>query len=374
MGAFFSVLILSGEPLSSDAAVKAWLTDSALLEGHRLSGTCTTFVMGESATGVVGPPVPLGNPGEAAAHLSNFSNGPVIGIDVHDSDLLTLGLWEEGVAVQILEVGPVVTEPLPDLNPAWEKLLLPGKTLHDFSASLATPAVFAEEVLARAGESMGWFTDRLVLSEEDLPDVLSRYPIYRTGISGSLTDPVAESVTDLVTDLVTDPLTNPANEPATEQGPAQLGHRGGIHEVVAKVGGQLTAQIIAHSVSSPGSRLTVMAWGEALDKGLIEPQAIQLMTGYPTGLQPQYHTDVTPGDNPVAYSFGVEIPAGFPEMSLFFQQLGAKEGMKKWLETRFEATLVAKALKPGAETLHLALLPEDDHDRAVTWSVEVVIN
>ncbi len=68
------------------------------------------------------------------------------------------------------------------------------------------------------------------------------------------------------------------------------------------------------------------------------------------------------------------VAEGFVDQVAAVQGVGAEEGVRRWLETRIEATVTAKALRPGTGVLHVALIPDDVDERAVTWSIDAEVS
>ena len=357
MGAYFSLLVLSGTPAEADATVAAWLDASEWeeieeeegQEGEEMMGTCTTFRAGQDAVGIAGDPVPLADPErlrETTTEVSSHADDLVVGIDVEDSDVLTLVVADAGTAHQVVRVGPAVETPVSTPDRIWTRVLDTEHSLDDLAAAWAAPATYAEDALDRTCALCGWAGDRLQPHVESTPPVVTKRHVR---------------------------LTSPDTDEESGKEETQLGHIGGDHGVTASVGDDARFRVVAHSIAGKGAKLTVIARGSALDDELLDPQTVGLTVGHPA--TPRVHTSAPLRDNGnddgrrVSAQFDSTIPPGFETPAAAMRGVSATEGVRRWLKTRIEAAVSAKAVQSGTGVLTVDLIP-DDAD-AVTWSVDV---
>ncbi|MBA9005295.1 hypothetical protein [Thermomonospora cellulosilytica] len=344
MGSYFALVLIAGPPADADAAVAGWLHDTGWQEADGAPARCTTFEAGPQVLGVAGDPAPTADPAllqEVAAGLSARTGHLAVGIDVEDSDILTLLVAEAGTVRQVVRCGPAVAAPPPVPHPVWGRLLGPGGSLDDLATAWTQPAVYAEEVLDRIAGLCGWHADRLRPGGEAHRPVVAERRVRRAG-----------------------------DEDRSAAGPARFGHVGGDDVVEARAGVPVRPRIIAHSVGGDGAGVTVIAWGPAIEEGLLRPLSAELLVGVPQ--QPLARTGVSlvPGP-PATGHFDAAVPAGYPDQATAIRGVPPDEGIRRWLGTRIEAAVILTAERPGTGDLHLGLLPEGDRDRAVAWTVGV---
>jgi len=354
MGTTAAMIVLSGPPAAGDAAVAAWLAATGWEETAVATAICTTFALAPEALGVTGEPLPSGDPRrlrQATEELSRRTGGLAVGIGIEDSDILVLAVAEAGSLHSSVELGPIAAVPAPAPDPIWDHLLAPGFSREDLAAVWAAPATYAEEVLAGTARLCGWATEPLLPGAPTGRSVVKQRSLRRI-----------------------DPDARPDAHPAGPGEGARLGHVGGDEAVRAAAGADLRLQVVAHGIGEPGTRLTVIVWGPALDEGLIRLRGVELLIGHPAAPQARLSAPFGDAPPPAAVHFEVALPRGVADQAAALRGVSAQEGVRRWLETRIEATVIATALRSGVATLHTGLIPDAIHDRAVTWSLDVDVS
>jgi len=299
----------------------------------------------------------------ALAERASAALGDAVGVLVHDSDVLTLSLARDGATVDTYSNAPgyfdavpeAVSDALAGKPEQWSALVDDTAPLTDLWRRGAGEA---EGILWDMAPLIGWERDRVMVGfnyrdEQDgdlrLSYRLSERPYHETR-SGGL------------------PRFNGGGHPIEQE---------------SSVGEELTLYCSAQSAGGAGAGVAIVAWGPALDEGLItmDKAAIILMKGgQHQRVEASFEASVTDGARGeqsrvrVARFPDVAIPAGVPMDALMRAPAGAqKAAMEALFSAQISFHAFGRALKPGARALHLAVVPAANRDGSTRHTVGVKV-
>jgi hypothetical protein len=322
---------------------------------------------------------------DLAARAAHALDGFAVAVLVHDSDALELRLFDRGGRTDRYCNAPeYCARVVPGAEPAgaeghperWRPLLRPGAEPAALRAAWDERALFAEQTLARTAELLGWDSGRASVGFDSL-------------------DREEPGLT---------PLRFRRVRPAAD--PPRFTTGEFVQQVTLAPGAPLRLSCTVASAGGPGRGIGVIAWGEALDEGLVaveEVEILRLLARRPEvvrgGLPPLQagaaraarplrgpalraaafhggrHGVFAPGPQAarrvlLAGLPAVEIPASAATAP---PDLTPERLVDAVTATRLHATLLGRALRPGAAPLHVALAPLANRAGAATCTVELTI-
>jgi hypothetical protein len=284
---------------------------------------------------------------------SKVTGAPAITVLVHDSDVLQLGLFESGRRKDAINTFPgYFGERAPDPKKTrgqpkrWQKLLTPG-SIDALSKVLAEEKLFAERTLADVAELIGLPIQRATVGYNYLREVdTAEWP----------------SMCRLRFRLRERP---PWEQRAT--GPTVLASRG--YGAVAHdfaVGDQLRVGATAHNRGGASTGLDIIAFGDAIARGLVAVDRFELLIGPP---QHNRHrllqaTETTSADGARMFMATLEdaaLPAGVVGDMSTLHAAAHGHDFRRVLEAmnagQVHVNVVGRVLRPGEGDLDVALVP-----------------
>jgi hypothetical protein len=150
---------------------------------------------------------------------------------------------------------------------------------------------------------------------------------------------------------------------ATEAVLSTFAHVGGTRaRLRVRVGESTALSMVAHNVGGASLGVTVVIWGPALDRGLLDPKEVLLIVG-----SPLHGSKLTSQLQLAQADLGPIRVANFPNAALrsgptspqtaFRPGVDFDTGWEAWLNTRVELSLATPALRLGSGEIHLGLVP-----------------
>ncbi|RKH68157.1 hypothetical protein D7X96_17850 [Corallococcus interemptor] len=297
--------------------------------------------------------------------LSSVLPSAVVGVRVHDSDVLDLWLAKEGPVVDRFRNWPgyFTGKPIPSRRTgrlagrpeAWRELLVSGAPDLLRAAWDAPPTrQGASEILGRLAPLLGWDSDRVTVGFRSLPDAV------RAGC----------------TVLALRPAASPVTAPSTRL-PA-LGHEGGVGPSLnARVGEQLTLSAVAHNTGGALRGLSIVLFGQALEDGLVTPGVAALTLGAPEdGREQEAPLSASRiGEQWVweAHFSDTLLPEGHADPAAAFRaSTSAEQAVSLWAATRVQVSISASAARAGRGELHIGLVPMQNPEAGQTsWTMRL---
>jgi len=299
-----------------------------------------------------------------ASLLSSVLPGQVVGVRVHDSDVLDLWLAKEGSIVDRFcnwpgyftgkPISSRRTGRLKGRPGVWRELLVSGAP-DLLRAAWDTPLIRqdASEILDRLAPLLGWVPDRVTVGFRSLPDEV------RAGCTMLALRPAA-------------PVT------ATSARPPALGHEGGVGPSLnARVGEQLTLSAVAHNTGGALRGLSIILFGQVLEDGLVTLGVATLTLGPPEdGREQQAPLSASRiGEQPVweAHFSDALLPEGYADPAAAFKaSTSAEQSVSLWAATRVQVSIPASASRAGRGELHIGLVPMQSPEEGQTsWTLRL---
>ncbi len=289
-----------------------------------------------------------------ARGLSKAIGGMAVTVLVHDSDILQLALFRKGKCLDRYDSHPAYFcegEPSkkelakvagkPD---RWAPLLTEGHRPEDLALAWREKKLFAEATLARTSELLGWTEGRAAVGFRYLEDDGLGEGVVRLRYCHA-TRPAhqeeAEGVPRFVTDLPPDVTLRPV-------------------ELALAVGDELRVSCTCRNAGGAGRGIEIRAWGSALEKGLVELTAFELLVG--NVLKGAKHVGVTPkvSANHVWHTtVDHEIPAGLRGGLASLGGASWREVQGAMMRAQVHVNAVGRVVAPGQGELNLALMPSE---------------
>jgi hypothetical protein len=289
---------------------------------------------------------------DSGARLSQASGRHVLSLLAHDDDFLEMKLFHQGRRLSTVNSWPGYFEGRPRAAPegdfeAWAALLPPPRTVAQLRQAWQPqePPGDVRPLLQRVAALLDLDVERCLQG----PDV-----------------PAAEadefiSLRVLAPDNLAD---------ASRRGqPAGLGHEGGVAgETVLPLGGRTRIEAITHSTGAGGAGLQVLAWGKALDAGLVAVRDASLALGLQAPLALALQGRLLMARLPAS-----QLPPGFAGPAEAFAQAGqaTDHGLDLWLSSRLALVLDLEAIAAGEGELQLAVQSLDHPDALAHWRTRV---
>jgi len=294
--------------------------------------------------------------------LSESTQSSVVSVLVHDSDVLLLGLFEKGKKVDQYDSHPEyfsgrkpskkTLERAAGKPNLWNDLLAPGISPDKLAAVLGEKKLFAEQTLADVAQCLGCPADRLgvgynYLEKSNIPEQELRIVRY------TLTK-------------------RPAHEKLAE-GPPQFKSKfpaeftivPARHELA--VGDELRVGVTCCNGGGAGEGVCIRAWGDPLDKGLVEIAAFELLIGNPLSGAKHIHLEPTVEAEGTKKVWKAEVKAPVP--AGVKGGLAALSGGTDWramqqvmYDAQVHVNVVGTVKTPGQGRLHVAICPLNDPD------------
>jgi hypothetical protein len=314
---------------------------------------------------------------------------------VHDSDILQLGLYQDGAELDRYDSHPNYwrEDPAEPRAPAtghaarWSSILAPGVGPATLRAGWEQHDLFADDTLRRVAGLFGWHEARCGLGFRRLAEVADDLDEH-TRLAFR---PSAE--------------VEAARPPIFAEGPPRFKQGGGQVQmsVVAGAGFQAVG-VSFRSAGGAGHGLQIVIWGSALEPGLIEPQAIRLIwKQHGASLHEVRECSLELGEAadglPLRYASvdDVPIPAGLSEaepgnppsseaaagpdfaspaaeiQGLRSTSLTMHRRMDLLAATLISIVLSGEARTPGSGQLHVGIMPLEHPAGQTSWTLEVTV-
>lgn len=268
-----------------------------------------------------------------AKHLSTTLDSSAITVLVHDSDVLLLGLFENGRILERFDSNPEFSgrkrrRKISALE--WTRFLIPGRTQQELEAALYEEKLFAENTLGRIAELLGMDVAqvgtgyRYILAEKK--DV-AQYQVLRFRAKVRPQESVSE-------------------------GPPQLLFKRSPLKIDVFIGTPFREHFGVHNVGGASKGLHIIAEGEALSGKLIALREAELMVGLPS--RPTLPANFDIGDLAAALTASRTTLPAVP-----FQERDTKDGKKVWMASFPDVPIPAGV---PIQTLH-ALATTNVHRR-----------
>ncbi|APR82840.1 Hypothetical protein A7982_08189 [Minicystis rosea] len=303
-----------------------------------------------------------------ASALSRAAGAPAVSVLVHDSDVLLLGLFVDGAAVDSFDSNPSFSAAKPSATKRrkaaghperWAALLAPGATVEALAAAWASERLFAEQTLATTAALLGAPADRMGL-----------------GFRYFESTPAASRPAGEVTRLAFRLRARPAYELDAE-GPVMIGtdlppeYASERRTVALAVGDELRVSLGGRNQGGAGVGLSVIVAGDAITRGLVAVDTFELVVG--DVMSGAKHQVITPVRK--ERDSAVALVARLPDRALpagvrggFAALAGASDFRKAHSALQRSAVhvnVVGRALVPGAGDLDIALVPDANPDEGL---------
>jgi hypothetical protein len=289
-----------------------------------------------------------------ARELSRATGGMAVTVLVHDSDILRLALFRKGKCLDRYDSHPAyfcdgelskkelaTVAGKPD---RWAPLLTEGHRREDLARAWREKKLFAEATLARTSELLGWTEGRAAVGFRYLEDDLlgggvvrlrychAKLPAHRKEAEG-----VPRFVTDLPPEVTLRPV-----------------------ELALAVGDELRVSCTCRNAGGAGRGIAIRAWGSALEKGLVEVTAFELLVG--NVLKGAKHVAVGPevSANHVWHAtVDHAIPAGLRGGLASLAGASWREVQEAMMRAQVHVNAVGRVVAPGQGELYVALIPSE---------------
>lgn len=288
---------------------------------------------------------------EAVAALASRALGaPAVTALVHDSDVLDLRLFEAGERVDRYDSfpgyfgGKVTKKQRADASghpERWRGVLIAGATTEALRKAWTAEDHFAERTLRK--------TCALIGCDPSRASVGYRYALEMGLPEGSV-------------ELQFRARERPAYEQPLE-GPPKLEAQSYAGKVRTAVGDQLHVGVTARNVGGASQGLRVVAWGNAIDEGLVSIERFELLVGdVMAGVE---HVMLTPerGEVTSATIDDQPIPAGVAETG-YVPGMDPLAMLAAFRSANVHVNVVGAIVAPGEGTLNVALVPLTNRDGA----------
>jgi hypothetical protein len=373
MGAFFTNLLVRCADAPSERAQHA--VEQAI-RAYMGSQGLTEAAAGEVATRVVlvaaqpGPWISIYDSAtesqdvslldELGKALSARAAEVVLTVLVHDSDVLDLRLFRAEKRIDAFSNWPgyFAARPKPrdplrtgraQRRAAWSPLLVKDHRVDEIETAWASGKA-PEEILTTMAPLVGWDA-RFV----------------NAGFS-SITPAIRAASTELRFRM--------AGAARSGARPPAWGHEGGDASVTASAGDPFVVMMVAHNVGGPMKGVSIVVWGEAVERGIVTVSSVRAVVGSPAHPGHAQAQLVESDGLRVATLHDVSLPEGYdsPAAALAAAAGAPEEGLDRWLRTRFEIDCDAVAVKRGEADLHLGLVPLQNPERGQTsWTTRVKV-
>jgi hypothetical protein len=284
------------------------------------------------------------------------------GVTVHDSDVLFLTLYVDGAVADRYDSNPAYFGERPRKTKAsdlaghpdrWKRALAPGKTEDELRDTWKREDLFAEATLARTAE--------LLACDPQRASVGHQYVDRATLPEGTIALRLRARVRPAYERLAEGP---PRLEyPFTDPVPMQLA-----------VGDELRLTMSTQSVGGPSTGLTFVAQGDALERGLVALERIELLVGDPrAGARHTMHPIAAEGAGDrrswCVRLPDVALPAG--PMGLergFIPGMDVLEMVAARRRALVHANLVGRVLSPGHGAIRATFEPLADPAGSATMN------
>lgn len=291
-----------------------------------------------------------------AATLSLANLSSTVGVLVHDSEILNLRLFRNGLIADNFCNDPnYFYEKLPSNQRGssghpklWREILAPNVTESDLRRIWNEQYSTAEDMLIDTARLLGWNQKQLFLNLTELAEnELSGFTCLRFRCLKQRTF-YEEKVA----------------------GPPMLKICGSVPTVDLSVNEALNLHFDVYNSGGAGSGLKVLIWGPALQQDFIKLEHIRLQYGQKEiigNLEAVFKEKISPtGEKTIIASFpNFKIIPGFvyPEMihpGRFLRQQDLKEQIDCWFDNLIHLFIAGQVLAPGNGKLHVVLLPEQN--------------
>jgi hypothetical protein len=300
---------------------------------------------------------------ELSATLSTTCDKIAISILVHDGDLLEVAIFRNGTKKSQITNWPGYFEgSLPSTEPIFKgegpdklKDLLVNDQAVSMLYDTGQTGGSAEEaivILKKMSGLFGWDSELSTLGFNTLPAMIydeSAKLLFRSLSPGTLS-----------------------------RLPSAFGHSGGegpgspIHAC-----DPINFTMIAHSTGGESKGMIITLWGQALDRGLIDPEnGIILLGPLEAGVLREFTLQKAVGTSGQLRTITLtdfQIPKGITDPSAAFKDSEGhfERGMNAWLATRIEIRVQTIALVAGAGDLHIGLVPVENADNgSASWTFD----
>ncbi len=374
MGSFFTnIHVHAGTADPQEArrrvldAVKAFVLQGGFLEAAEGETPDRTVAVGPAGSAWI--PVfdeatedqDTGKLSALAAALSSAAGSAAVCVMVHDSDVLELALFRGGKRADAYVNNPEyfgkaskqVRDAAAGKPELWEDLLKPGASVDDLGNAWAEAPLFAEGILMKTAEMLGWSPEHAANGYNYL-------------------DKQGPGITLLGFRLKERPAHEKKAEGLTAFRMASYSPR------IEPCAGDLTQIHASVSNSGGGSTgISVVVWGPAVTDGLIRPESLSAYTGADVGLNAQNasgaaaqkafsspkapFTETATEEGPVwkAAFPDFNVPAGV--LSAFSRGLPEPgqhmKAMQAMFATQVHVAVETRILKEGSGDVHVGFIP-----------------
>jgi len=292
----------------------------------------------------------------ALARSASSALGDAVGVLVHDSDVLTLSLARGGETVDTYNSAPDYFDPVPEAAAQelagrpeqWSELV---EDTENLSEVWRRGAGEAEGILWEMAPLVGWERDRVMIGFN-----------HREEQDGDL--------------RLTFRLTERPHHEARAEGPPRFAPGGHPITVEAAAGDELSIYCSAQSAGGPGVGLAIMAWGPALEEGLITlERAAVVLDSLGQHKRVEVSFETRPDGARLARFPNLPIPAGVPMDAVMRAPAGSQKAAR---EALFGALLgiqtFGRAAAPGGRALHLGVVPISQRDGIAVHTIGMTIS
>lgn len=289
--------------------------------------------------------------------FSESTQSSVVSVLVHDSDVLLLGLFEKGKKVDQYDSHPEYFTGLEPSKKAreraagkpkfWKHLLAAGVLPEKLAEIWREEKLFAEQTLAQVAQCLDCPVGRLsvgfnYLEKDKIPGSelrVLRYALKKRPAHERVADGPPRFTSNISTEFA---AVTPRHELA--------------------VGDELRIGITCTNAGGVGEGISIRIWGDALEKGLVEITALELLIGNP--LQGSKHQHLVP--TVIADSRGkvwkadavTPIPAGIRGgLASLTGDVDWRAIQQVMFQAQVHVNVVGIVKAPGQGRLHAALFP-----------------
>jgi hypothetical protein len=285
---------------------------------------------------------------DLAAFLSQSGCSQVVSVLVHDSDVASISLYEDGACIDsycsdggsssnsasggdaLRSTGKAT---------AWEAAIAPGHSPQDLESCWNRQSTFAEDIVRETASLLGCPPNQATLGfnylfDEPLPDGAIVLSFQKVRVE--------------------------AQHPRTAERPKMERVAWGLTEVHLAVEAKLHLYLTCRNNGGPGTGLDVVVWGSAIAQGLVSVDNLQLV------LRREEDRLLAIDSTPAPPESGRTdiVLAKFDDLSLVPTEPGLVTLSKKWKRAearcKVHVNVLGKALKAGNGTLAIGFAPHDD--------------
>jgi hypothetical protein len=295
-----------------------------------------------------------------AKAISSRLRVEVVTVLVYDSDILELRLFRDGELEDQYHSNPGYFGKVTKAARAsargqpskWKSLLVPGASVEALRTAWAARPVFAEQIMQMTAPILGLPLDKALAGFEDIVEEgrFDRRLRWRSRLQARA-----------------EPLGPPRFDMAA--GPLPQG-------IELSVGFEMPLSLGASSQGSASRGVLVVTWGEALDRGLVAMDSIELMGATRKTLQtmpePAIDRALHHGAPARIARFpDFEIPAARPDA---LRSMDIKKGMEISLTTRVHSHIRLRGAAAGSGLLFASMMPVAAPHGECSWRVPIQVS